>query len=330
MAQRNGLKPGLTRRTLIGAAALAPFAAPAIVRAESISPHDQLKLLLDWYINPNHIPIIVAHATGLFPAHGLNVKIVEPADPNDPPKLVAAGQADIAITYQPQLTMQIDQGLPLARIGVLVDTPLNMLLALGDGPVKTIADLKGKRIGNSVGGFEDALLKTMLGTAGLALSDVELINVNFALAQSLLAGNVDAVIGAYRNYELNILAIEGKAAQPFFVEQYGVPAYDELIFVANRERAASAPMARFLRAIEAGVAATLNDPKAAWEHFIAGRPQLNDELNKRAFADSLPRLAHVPGAADPARYETFSRYLKDQGLIATSRPAADYLVRPSY
>jgi putative hydroxymethylpyrimidine transport system substrate-binding protein len=314
MAQRNGLKPGLTRRTLIGAAALAPFAAPAIVRAESISPHDQLKLLLDWYINPNHIPIIVAHATGLFPAHGLNVKIVEPADPNDPPKLVAAGQADIAITYQPQLTMQIDQGLPLARIGVLVDTPLNMLLALGDGPVKTIADLKGKR----------------LGTAGLALSDVELINVNFALAQSLLAGNVDAVIGAYRNYELNILAIEGKAAQPFFVEQYGVPAYDELIFVANRERAASAPMARFLRAIEAGVAATLNDPKAAWEHFIAGRPQLNDELNKRAFADSLPRLAHVPGAADPARYETFSRYLKDQGLIATSRPAADYLVRPSY
>jgi len=328
MAHRNGLKTAITRRTLMAGAALLPFAAPAIVRAESISPHAQLKLLLDWYYNPNHIPIRVAHAIGAFSANGIDVDIVEPADPNDPPKLVAAGQADIAITYQPQLTLQVDQGLPLARIGVLIDTPLNMLLALGDGPIKTIADLKGKRIGNSVGGFEDALLKTMLGTAGLTLADVEIVNVNFALAQSLLAGNVDAVIGAYRNYELNILAIQGKTAQPFYVEQYGVPAYDELIFVANTEKAAQPVMAQFIRAIEAGVAATLNDPDAAWGHFIKGRPQLNDELNKRAFADTLPRLAHVTGAADPARYEAFSRFMKDQGLIQTARPASDYLVRP--
>jgi putative hydroxymethylpyrimidine transport system substrate-binding protein len=87
-------------------------------------------------------------------------------------------------------------------------------------------------------------------------------------------------------------------------------------------------MGQFLRAIEAGVTATLNDPAAAWGHFIAGRPQLDDELNKRAFTDTLPRLAHVTAAADPARYEAFSRYMKDQGLIATARPAADYLVRP--
>lgn len=319
---------GLTRRTLLAGAALLPFAAPAIVRAES-APRARLKLLLDWYLNPNHAPILVAQATGAFAAEGLDVEIVEPADPNDPPKLVAAGQADIAISYQPQLTMQIDQGLPLARVGVLVDTPLNMLLALGDGPIASIADLKGKRVGYSVGGFEDALLKTMLGTAGLSLDDVQLVNVNFALAQALLAGNADAVIGAYRNYELNIFAIENRPVRPFFVEQHGVPAYDELIFVANAANAAAPLHARFLRAIEAGVAATLNDPAAAWGHFIAGRPQLDDELNRRAFADTLPRFAHVTGAADPARYEAFSRYMHEQGLIQSARPAADYLVRPA-
>lgn len=318
---------GLTRRTLLAGAALLPFAAPAFVRAEG-QERERLKLLLDWYLNPNHAPILVAQATGAFAAEGLDVEIVEPADPNDPPKLVAAGQADIAISYQPQLTMQIDQGLPLARIGVLVDTPLNMLLALGDGPVKTLADLKGKRVGYSVGGFEDALLKTMLGTVGLSLSDVDLVNVNFALAQALLAGNADAVIGAYRNYELNIFAIENRPVQPFFVEQYGVPAYDELIFVANAANAGRALHARFLRAIESGVAATLNNPEAAWGHFIAGRPQLDDELNRRAFADTLPRFAHVTGAADAVRYEAFSRYMHEQGLIQTARPASDYLVRP--
>ena len=324
MAQRNGL----TRRTLVAGAALLPFAAPALVRADDARPREKIRLLLDWYLNPNHAPILAAQATGAFAAENLEVEILEPADPNDPPKLVAAGQGDVAITYQPQLTMQIDQGLPLARIGVLIDTPLNMLLALGGGPIATIGDLKGKRIGYSVGGFEDALLKTMLGTAGLGLGDVELVNVNFALAQSLLAGNADAVIGAYRNYELNILDIQGKTAQPFFVEDYGVPSYDELIFVANRDKAAAPVMARFLRAVERGVAFTINQPEAAWGHFIGHRAELNDELNSRAFKGTLNRFAHATAASDPVRYEAFARYLKDQGLIQTARPAADYLVRP--
>ena len=83
-----------------------------------------------------------------------------------------------------------------------------------------------------------------------------------------------------------------------------------------------------LNQIEAATAFTLNDPKAAWGLFIKGRPQLDDELNRRAFADTLPRLAHVPAAADPARYETFSQFLKDQGLIQTARPSTDYLVYP--
>lgn len=323
MAQRNGL----TRRTLIAAAALAPFAAPAIVRAQTAP--EKLTVLLDWYKNPNHAPLLVAQGMGYFAAENLDVTIVEPADPNDPPKLVAAGQGDIAISYQPQLTMQIDQGLPLLRFGVLVDTPLNMLLALNEGRINSIADLKGKRIGNSVGGFEDALLKTMLGTAGLTLADVEIVNVNFALAQALLSGNADAVIGAYRNYELNILDIEGRKALPFYVEEYGVPAYDELIFVAHRDRAATPVMARFLNAIQRATAFIINDPDAAFGHFLkSGGDQLGDDLNRRAWADTIPRFAHVPAAADAARYEAFSAYLKDQGLIGTARPSTDYLAFP--
>lgn len=313
------------RALLTGAAALG---AAAMLPARAEGGTASLKLVLDWFINPNHAPIFVAEKTGAFSKRGLTVEIVEPADPNDPPKLVAAGQADMAVSYQPQLQMQVDQGLPLARIGVLIDTPLNMVLALGDGPVKTLGDLKGRKVGYSVGGFEDALLGTMLGTAGLQLSDVELVNINFALSQSLLAGSVDAVIGAYRNYELNILAIEGKPALPFFVEEYGVPAYDELILVAKRERATEAAMGLFLDAVAEGVAFTVNRPEEAWKHFIEGRTQLNDDLNRRAFNDTLRLFAHVPAAADAARYTAFAAYLKEKGLIGTARPGSDYLVRP--
>ena len=157
---------------------------------------DNLTLLLDWFVNPDHAPIIIALEKGYFSDSSLDVEIIAPADPNDPPKLVAAGQADLAVSYQPQLHLQVEQGLPLRRIATLVATPLNSLVVLEDGPVKSIADLKGRKVGFSVGGFEDALLNSVLVQHGLSIKDVTLINVNFALSPALLSGQVDAVIGA--------------------------------------------------------------------------------------------------------------------------------------
>ena len=176
---------------------------------------ERLTLLLDWFVNPDHAPIIVADELGYFERAGLDVDIIAPADPNDPPKLVAAGRADVAVSYQPQLHIQVYQGLPLTRIGTLVATPLNSLVALADGPIRGIADLEGRKVGFSVGGFEDALLKGMLGHHGLSLADVELVNVNFALSPALLSGQVDAVIGAFRNFELNQLELEGRPGRAF-------------------------------------------------------------------------------------------------------------------
>ena len=62
--------------------------------------------------------------------------------------------------------MQIAEGLPLVRVGTLVATPPNCLLALEDGPIKTLADLKGKKVGYSVAGVEEALLTGMLERDG--------------------------------------------------------------------------------------------------------------------------------------------------------------------
>ena len=109
----------------------------------------------------------MAQENGYFTDVGLEVEIVAPADPSAPPKLVAAGQAEIAISYQPQLHLQIAEGLPLVRVGTLVATPLNCLLALEDGPIKTLADLKGKKVGYSVAGVEEALLTGMLERYGV-------------------------------------------------------------------------------------------------------------------------------------------------------------------
>jgi putative hydroxymethylpyrimidine transport system substrate-binding protein len=285
---------------------------------------DRLTLLLDWFVNPDHAPIIVADQLGYFENAGLDVEIVAPADPNDPPKLVAAGRADVAISYQPQLHIQVDQGLPLTRIGTLVATPLNSLVVLADGPIEEIADLKGRKVGFSVGGFEDALLGAMLGQHGLSLDDVELVNVNFALSPALLSGQVDAVIGAFRNFELNQLELEGHPGRAFYPEEQGVPTYDELIFLANNAALDDPRLGRFLNTVERGVQHLVNHPETSFELFVQGRPELDDELNRRAFADTLPRFALRPAALDTVRYARFAAFLERQGLIGPPPPVETY------
>ena len=285
---------------------------------------EKFVVLLDWFTNPDHAPLYVAQGLGYFTDAGLDVELIAPADPNDPPKLVAAGQADIAISYQPQLHVQVAEGLPLVRVGTLVATPLNSLVVMADGPIQSIADLKGKTVGFSVGGFEDALLRAMLARYGLTLDDITLVNVNFSLSPALITGRVDAVIGAFRNFELNQMDIVGKPGRAFYVEEEGVPVYDELIFIAHRDRLDDPRLRAFIDAIEAATLYLVNHPDAAWKLFIEGRTELDDDLNRRAWRDTLPRFALRPAAYDAARYERFAEFLKDQGLIEEALPAEAY------
>ncbi len=311
--------PACNIRTLILAAALSVAALPAAAA-------EKLTVMLDWFVNPDHATLFVARERGYFAERGLEVELIAPADPNDPPKLVAAGKADLAVSYQPQLHLQVAQGLPLKRIATLVATPLSSLVVLADGPVAKIADLKGRKVGYSVGGFEDAVLGAMLKANGLGLKDVELVNVNFSLSPSLISGQVDAVIGAYRNFELNQMDIVGRPGRAFYVEEEGVPAYDELIVVAHKDRLGDARLAAFDGALEAGVQYLVNHPKESWRLFVKANKALDDELNRRAWADTLPRFALRPAALDRGRYARFAKFLVDGGLIKQALPVEAYAV----
>lgn len=283
-------------------------------------------VLLDWFVNPDHAPLYVALEKGFFKERGLDVTFIAPSNPNDPPKLVAAKKADLAVSYQYQHHLQVAQGLPLVRVATLVATPLNCLVVMADGNIRSLADLKGKTIGYSVGGFETILLKVMLAKEGLTLADVNLVNVNFSLSPSLLSGKTDAVIGAFRNFELNQMDIEGRPGRAFFVEEHGIPAYDELILICHRDRISDPMVRKFVDALEAGVQFLVNHPDESWKLFIHGRKDLDDELNRRAWKDTLPRFALRPGALDQRRYRRFSTFLKNQGMLKTCLPVGQYAV----
>lgn len=300
------------------ALALACAALPAAAQ-------DKVRLLLDWFVNPDHAALVIAKERGLFAKHGTDVELIAPADPNAPPKLVAAGQADYAVSYQPTLQMLVAEGLPLVRVGVLVAQPLNSLVALEEGPIKTIADLKGRKVGYSIAGFEEALLSAMLGKAGLTPKDVTLVNVNFALTTALMSKQVDAVIGAFRNFELNDLALHKAKGRLWTVEANGVPMYDELILVTKRETLDVARTKKLLAAIADATAWLRTNPEEAWSIFARSGKELDNELNRLAWKDTVPLLAADPTLLDRARYEVFAEFLTKRGLIKQAAPLDSYL-----
>jgi putative hydroxymethylpyrimidine transport system substrate-binding protein len=306
----------------------------ALLVAGSVHPAaaaDKVTVLLDWFLNPDHAALVIARTNGFFAKRNLDVELVVPADPSAPPKLVAAGKGDYAVSYQPQLQMFVaterpSEALPLVRVGVLVAQPLNALVSLADGPVKSIADLKGRRVGYSVAGFEDAILAVMLESAGLGLKDVTLVNVNFNLTTALKSKQVDAVIGAFRNFELNDLEIENLRGAAFMVENFGVPAYDELVLVARRDGFDADRTRRLLDALREATAWLAANPDAGWQAFATyGGKEVANELNRRAWRDTLPLLAADPAQLDRARYERFAAFLRARGLIKRDVPVESYV-----
>ncbi|MEZ9229611.1 ABC transporter substrate-binding protein [Vibrio amylolyticus] len=301
----------------------------AMASGQAFAAEKKMTLMLDWFVNPNHGPIVIAHERGYFADQGLEIEIQEPADPSTPAKLVAAGRVDLAVSYQPSLTMDVAAGLPLIRASTLIATPLNTLMVLDNGKHDSLADLKGKKIGIAIAGNEEATIGTMLAQENVAYEDVETINIGWALSSSLASGKVDAIWGGLRNFETNQLALEGYKAKAFFPEEHGVPAYDELVFVANANTHDAEAIRSFNKALEQATTYIVNHPDASWKEFVAYSPDtLNNELNERAWNDTLTRFALRPSAVDLKRYDDYAEFMHEKGIIKTLPKAETYV--PSF
>ncbi|MGB6976803.1 MAG: ABC transporter substrate-binding protein [Gammaproteobacteria bacterium] len=285
----------------------------AVALAENIKQSteklEKVTVILDWFVNPDHAPLFVAQEQGYYRAQGLDVKFITPANPTDAVKLVSVGKADIGIDYQPHLLLEITQGLPLVQVGTLIATPLNCLAVLASSQIRNLRSLKDKKIGYSTGDIEKEIFQAMLENQGLNLKNIQWINVSYDLTQALLTKKVDAVVGLMRNFEPIQLQLAGHPAQVFYPEENGMPPYDELIYITRHDKRDDPRINRFLAATEQGVQHLVNYPESSWQIFAEQHPELNNELNRRAWFATLPRFALRPAAKDPQRCEVLAQYL---------------------
>jgi putative hydroxymethylpyrimidine transport system substrate-binding protein len=293
-------------------------------------------LTLDFYPNPDHAGIYMAKKLGYFEEAGLDVSIDTPSDPAAPLKLVAAGQSDLAISYEPELALAHDKGLEVVAIGALVNRPLTSLIWLGKSGIKGVGDLRGKTVATAGIPYQDAFLKTILSRVHLSPSDVKAVNVGFGLLPALLGGSAEAMLGGYKNVEGVDLRQRGKDPVITPVDQLGVPTYDELILVANRKALEEDPekFRLFIAALQRGTDAAVKQPNAATKAVLEANHDLDAKLTEAQVEATLPLLgARTPGQPygymDPRQWRTFSGWMRDNGLIS-SLPEPSELLSNAY
>ena len=293
-----------------------------------VTPREKpLKIVLDWFINPDHAPLFVAEQQGFFHQEGVRVELITPSDPADGSKLVAVKQADVALIYQPQLLIDVDNGLPLVRFGTLIDKPLNCLVTLKSLQINSLYDLKGKNLGYSLGNIDEAMLKVMLHSQGLNEKDVNLLNVRFNLNQALLSGRITAFIGGMRNVEPVQLNFLGHPAKLFYPEDYGIPFYEELIFVSHRDAIRDARLIRFLKGLRKGVEYLIKHPEETWVAFVKIHPELNNPVNKAIWLASVSYFSLEPEYLNKDNYQKLAIFMRDQRLINKIPKTSNYALQ---
>jgi putative hydroxymethylpyrimidine transport system substrate-binding protein len=310
-------------KRVLALALLALIAAGCGEKEDVLEPtgSKRVELMLDYFPNADHAGIYAAEAGGHFEQAGLDVEIRQPPDPAAPIKQVAAGRVDLAISYEPEVLRARDQGLDVVSVGAIVQEPLTSLISLPEAKIAKPADLRGKTVGTAGIDYQSAYLQTILKEAGVPADSVKERNVGFSLTPALLTGRVDAVLGAFWNYEGTDLKLRGKRPRIIKMQDAGVPTYDELVLVANADALErdGDKIRAFIGALSRGVRDLREDPDQAIEGLLEANPDLDAELQRAVVEVTLPLFLAPEGKPygwqDPADWDAFGAWMQENELL---------------
>ncbi len=283
---------------------------------------NKIVVALDWYINPDHGPLLVAQSLGYFRENGINVSFITPTETSAPSQLLCAGKADVALVYEPQYIAQLAGGMPIECAGTLINKILCCVAVLKDSGINNLSQLKGKSVGYSSDGTGNAILGAMLEYNDLKLDQVGLINLQMNLSQALLSKRVNAVYGMMRNVEPVQLKQEGVDTILFYPEENGVPMYSELLFAVRKSQVSSDKIKKFLSALKKAVDYINENPQKAWTK-IAEKYQESlamtksmEQTNHLIWNATIQYFAQDPELFNKKQFNTFAKFLCNKGTIS--------------
>ncbi len=290
-------------------------------RAQKVSRPTLVTLALEWFLNPDHLPIVAAKERGFFADEGLALSILVPTVPEESLDLVAHGKADFGVGEQTNLIKARDQRQSLISIGPLLAHTVVCLMYLKDGPIKRLENLRHRRVGWPGLAIDLPILGTMLEAAALSHDDILPVDVGFALTDALLSGKADAVFGAFVNYEQVEAELKGARVEFVSPTQYGVPDLYQLVVFTSARLAQRSPetVRKFCRAFARGLAFTHEQPDEALRLYQKANAMADPDLSARTFKATLPYFPKDL-RQEPARWRAVRDWLHARGVIKRTLP----------
>jgi putative hydroxymethylpyrimidine transport system substrate-binding protein len=231
-------------------------------------------LVLDFTPNAVHAGIYSALRRGYARAEGVGLEVVQPSESTDSVKLLAAGRANFAILDIHDLAIARAQGQNIVGVLALVQRPLAAVIA--QPSLRSPRQLEGKTVGVTGLSSDEAVLDSIVSGASADPRRVHRVNIGFQAVPSLLARRVDAVT-AFWDVEGVELTHVRPGIREFRVDEFGAPAYPELVLCASGSEIRNHPalVRHVVHALQRGYAVTVSQPAASVGDLLAEVPSLS-------------------------------------------------------
>jgi putative hydroxymethylpyrimidine transport system substrate-binding protein len=271
-------------------------------------------LVLDFTPNAVHSGIYAAKHEGYYRDAGIDLRIRQPGESTDAPKLLAAGRTDFAILDIHDLGIARERGLDLVGLMPLVQRPLAAVIARAGTGVESPRELRGHTVGVTGLPSDEAVVDSEVSADGGDPTKVKRITIGFDAVSSLAAGKVDAATGFW-NAEGVALRRQGVPVRIFKVNRYGAPPYPELVLTTSRQTAQRHPrlVSSMVDATRRGYGFTVSHPNQALADLLAEVPSLDRADQQAQLEVLLPDLHPGPFVAPYLR--AWAAWDRHHGLL---------------
>ncbi|HSV81293.1 MAG TPA: ABC transporter substrate-binding protein [Ramlibacter sp.] len=282
-------------------------------------------------------------ALGYFAEEGLDVDVVPGTSSAATIQLLVSGRAQVGVVVtDPAVVQRAKSGLKVKSF-YAVSRRNGFVLVVPEGsPIKTFADLRGKKLGTSdLGSGANVYVDVRLGQAGIPHDAVTQVNVGYGTPafEALTSGRIDALAtftgararmegAGYRFRQLPQAGFEDKmysynlyatdefiAANPEVIEKIGRATAKATVFMkANPEAAVRI----FWKQYPERAPKNQNDPKELEKDLAILKAQMHDMK-----ADELP-MEFAWGSQDREAWGALQDYLKAAGMVATPKDVGEY------
>lgn len=301
----------------------------ALVFAASAFAQTHVDFQLNWYAGGANAGFAAALKEGYYKDAGLDVTIIQGNGSGTTAQLVASGQAQVAYADAVAVSQLVAKGAPMKIVATVYQSNPNEVEALKKTGIKSVADLKGKKVGVPAGSSQVTMLPLFFKANNLNPSEINQLNMPPAsMVPALLQGQVDAILGSVDDYGIQLKA-QGAELDRFMFADHGVPTVSTSIFARDSYiKEHPDVLKKFIAASLKGWSFALDHADKAVEDLKATFPDVDTKLAAAQLA-AIPPLfcsggTKYIGEASDAHWELTQKLLAEVGLLPQGKDPKIY------